>query len=173
MQRAVSRRTADYGIGRGRADNRRWRRYHSTEIKSKTERYSLVGNRCAKSSDLFGLSSILSVNTNVLQILTSKSSHYGFHGAYFRKVIGTPAPVGWGTWLSRTLPADAEAGGGLMVATIQFAITLGATLGGALFDGSGYQATFGFSATLLIMASALAMVASRTVRFHPRQGVTR
>ena len=32
--------------------------------------------------------------------------------------IGTPAPVGWGTWLSRTLPGDAEAGGGLMVATI-------------------------------------------------------
>ena len=33
-------------------------------------------------------------------------------------VIGTPAPVGWGTWLSRTLPGDPEAGGGLMVATI-------------------------------------------------------
>ena len=87
-------------------------------------------------------------------------------------LIGTPAPVGWGTWLSRTLPADAEAGGGLMVATIQFAIALGATLGGALFDGSGYQATFGFSATLLITAGALAMVASRTVHFHPREGVT-
>ena len=48
--------------------------------------------------------------------------------------IGTPAPVGWGTWLSRTLPGDAEAGGGLMVATIQFAITLGAATGGFLFD---------------------------------------
>ena len=77
-------------------------------------------------------------------------------------LIGTPAPVGWGTWLSRTLPADAEAGGGLMVAIIQCGIALGATLGGALFDGSGYQATFGFSATLLIIAAALAMVASRT-----------
>ena len=49
-------------------------------------------------------------------------------------MIGTAAPVGWGTWLSRTLPADAEAGGGLMVATIQFAITLGATVGGLLFE---------------------------------------
>jgi predicted MFS family arabinose efflux permease len=87
-------------------------------------------------------------------------------------LIGTPAPVGWGTWLSRTLPADAEAGGGLMVATIQFAITLGATSGGALFDGSGYRATFGFSATLLIIAGALAMVASCAVRFHPKEGVT-
>lgn len=86
-------------------------------------------------------------------------------------LIGTPAPVGWGTWLSRTLPADAEAGGGLMVATIQFAIALGATLGGVLFDGRGYQATFGFSAMLLIIAGALAMVASRTVRFLPGDGV--
>ena len=77
-------------------------------------------------------------------------------------LIGTPAPVGWGTWLSRTLPADAEAGGGLMVATIQFGIALGATLGGVLFDGSGYQTTFGFSATLLIIAGALAIGASRT-----------
>jgi hypothetical protein len=58
------------------------------------------------------------------------------------------------------------------VATIQFAITLGASVGGALFDGSGYQATFGFSAMLLIIAGALAMVASRTVHFHPRAGVT-
>jgi predicted MFS family arabinose efflux permease len=78
--------------------------------------------------------------------------------------VGTPAPVGWGTWLSRTLPADAEAGGGLMVATIQFAITLGATAGGFLFDASGYQATFGFSAALLILAALLAFVASRAGR---------
>jgi predicted MFS family arabinose efflux permease len=53
-------------------------------------------------------------------------------------LIGTPAPVGWGTWLSQTVPADAEAGGGLMVATIQLAITLGATVGGLLFDMSSY-----------------------------------
>ncbi|WP_437373197.1 MFS transporter [Inquilinus limosus] len=61
-------------------------------------------------------------------------------------LLGTSAPVGWGTWLSRTLPDDAEAGGGLMVATIQLAITAGASFGGLLFDLSGYQATFGASA---------------------------
>jgi hypothetical protein len=49
-------------------------------------------------------------------------------------LIGTPAPVGWGTWLSKALPEDAEAGGGLMVATIQLAITAGASVGGLLFD---------------------------------------
>lgn len=40
--------------------------------------------------------------------------------------IGTAAPVGWWTWLSEALPDDAEAGGGLMVAVIQLAITAGA-----------------------------------------------
>ena len=40
--------------------------------------------------------------------------------------FGTAAPVGWGTWLSRVLRDDAEAGGGLQVAIIQFAITIGA-----------------------------------------------
>ena len=81
--------------------------------------------------------------------------------------IGTPAPVGWGTWLSRTLPGDAEAGGGLMVATIQFAITLGAATGGFLFDAQGYQATFGLSAVLLVAAAALAFAASRAASISP------
>jgi predicted MFS family arabinose efflux permease len=33
---------------------------------------------------------------------------------------------GLGAWLAKTLPDDAEAGGGLQVALIQFAITFGA-----------------------------------------------
>lgn len=74
--------------------------------------------------------------------------------------IGTPAPVGWGTWLSRTLPTNAEAGGGLMVATIQFGITIGAAAGGFLFDTMGYQATFGLSTALLVLAALLAYATS-------------
>ena len=76
-------------------------------------------------------------------------------------LISTPAPVGWGTWLTRTLPDDAEAGGGLMVATIQLAITLGASLGGLLFDMRGYQSTFFVSAVLLCAAAYLAFKAGR------------
>ena len=71
-------------------------------------------------------------------------------------LIATAAPVGWWTWLARTLPQDAEAGGGLMVAVVQLAITLGATFGGLLFDASGYQATFAASACLLVIAAGLA-----------------
>ena len=75
-------------------------------------------------------------------------------------LIGTAAPVGWWTWLSRVLPDDAEAGGGLMVAVIQLAIALGATLGGVLYDASGYRITFTVAAAVL-GASALAAAAGR------------
>jgi predicted MFS family arabinose efflux permease len=76
-------------------------------------------------------------------------------------LVATPAPVAWGTWLTRTLPKDAEAGGGLMVATIQLAITLGASLGGLLFDMRGYRSTFAVSAVLLCGAAYLALKAGR------------
>ena len=49
-------------------------------------------------------------------------------------LVATAAPVGWWTWLARTLPNDAEAGGGMIVAIVQLAIMLGALVGGVLFD---------------------------------------
>lgn len=76
-------------------------------------------------------------------------------------LIGTAAPVAWWTWLSKVLPDDAERGGGLMVAIIQLAITLGATVGGFFYDASGYQSTFGASAAILCASALLAYVASR------------
>lgn len=76
-------------------------------------------------------------------------------------LVATAAPVGWWTWLSRTLPDDAEAGGGLMVAIIQLAIAAGATVGGVAFDLSGYRATFELSAGLLVVATLPAYLASR------------
>jgi predicted MFS family arabinose efflux permease len=79
-------------------------------------------------------------------------------------LVATSAPVGWWTWLARTLPQDAEAGGGLIVAVVQLAITFGATAGGVLFDASGYQATFAMSAAVLVIAAVLAVLAARAAR---------
>jgi predicted MFS family arabinose efflux permease len=76
-------------------------------------------------------------------------------------LFATAAPVGWWTWIARTLPNDAEAGGGLMVAVVQLAITLGAVLGGILFDNAGHRATFGASTLLLIIAAVLTVLAAR------------
>lgn len=70
--------------------------------------------------------------------------------------VSTAAPVGWWTWLSRALPDDAEAGGGLMVAVIQLAITVGAGVGGLLVDASGYPAAFAASAASLCGSALLA-----------------
>lgn len=79
-------------------------------------------------------------------------------------LVATAAPVGWWTWLARTLPDDAEAGGGLMVAIIQLAIASGATVGGVVYDLSGYRATFELSAALLCVAAMLAWAAARVGR---------
>jgi predicted MFS family arabinose efflux permease len=70
-------------------------------------------------------------------------------------LVATAAPVGWWSWLATTLPRDAEAGGGLMVAVVQLAIALGSTVGGLLFDKSGYQSTFIASAAVLLLAAFL------------------
>lgn len=75
--------------------------------------------------------------------------------------IGTAVPVAWWTWLSRTLPNDAEAGGGLMVAVIQLAITGGAAGGGLLFDALGHKATFIASALILGAAALVGIAAAR------------
>ncbi|MBP0943594.1 MFS transporter [Pseudomonas alliivorans] len=80
-------------------------------------------------------------------------------------LVATPAPVAWGLWLSRTLPDDAEAGGGLMVATIQMAITVGAGLGGELFDRLGGWSPFVFGAVVLSGSAVFAWAAMRNARF--------
>ncbi|MEO7108511.1 MAG: MFS transporter [Rhodoferax sp.] len=77
-------------------------------------------------------------------------------------LVATAAPVGWWSWLAKTLPGDAEAGGGLMVAVVQLAIALGSTIGGLLFDASGYRSTFFASASILLIAAFLAFLTTRS-----------
>lgn len=79
-------------------------------------------------------------------------------------LVATAAPVGWWAWLARSLPADAEAGGGLIVAVVQLSIALGSTLGGLLYDGPGYQATFLTAALLLVIAGAVTLATARLNR---------
>lgn len=79
-------------------------------------------------------------------------------------LIGTAAPVAWWTWLSKVLPDDAEAGGGLMVAVVQLAIALGATAGGVIYDRSGYESTFALSAAALVASALLAAMGWRAAR---------
>jgi len=81
-------------------------------------------------------------------------------------MLGTSAPVGWASWVARTMTDDPEAGGGLQVAVIQLSIALGSTVGGVLFDHLGHVATFLASAAVLLLSAALA------ASLRPRRGGT-
>lgn len=73
-------------------------------------------------------------------------------------LTGTSAPVGWWAWIASVFPKNAEAGGGLFVAVVQMSIALGSTVGGVLFDHSGYRATFMASALLLAISTVFTAV---------------
>jgi predicted MFS family arabinose efflux permease len=76
-------------------------------------------------------------------------------------LLATAAPVGWWSWIADTMPDDAEAGGGLMVAVVQLAIALGSTAGGMLLDSSGYRSTLVASAVVLLLGAFLTLLTSR------------
>lgn len=76
-------------------------------------------------------------------------------------LLCTAAPVGWWSWIAEAMPHNAEAGGGLMVAVVQTSISVGSTLGGVLFDASGYGGAFLVSAAILAASVVLAFLASR------------
>ncbi len=64
-------------------------------------------------------------------------------------------PVGWSTWITRTLADKAEIAGGLSVAAIQFSIGLAAAVGGVAFDGLGMDGIFMIAAVFLLFAVVL------------------
>jgi DHA1 family purine ribonucleoside efflux pump-like MFS transporter len=70
-------------------------------------------------------------------------------------------PVAWTTWITKTVPDEAESGGGLIVAAVQFAITLGAAAGGLVFDHSGASGVFVGSGAVLLVATAMIFVSLR------------
>ncbi|OZP94387.1 MFS transporter [Klebsiella pneumoniae] len=70
-------------------------------------------------------------------------------------------PVAWSTWLATTVPDEAESAGGLLVASIQLAISAGAAGGGAVFDLHGASGVFTGSGLLLLSAMVIVFAAVR------------
>lgn len=64
-------------------------------------------------------------------------------------------PVGWSTWIARTLADKAELAGGVSVAAIQFSIGLAAASGGMAFDASGINGILLASVAVLLLATLL------------------
>ncbi|MFM5128845.1 MFS transporter [Aeromonas veronii] len=78
--------------------------------------------------------------------------------------LNSAIPVAWSAWITQGISDSSESGGGLMVAAIQLAITLGAAVGGWLLDSLSIRATFMGSALLLTAAS---MVVGNGSRLRP------
>jgi predicted MFS family arabinose efflux permease len=68
------------------------------------------------------------------------------------------------TWISRAEPHRVEAAGGLVVATFQLAIALGAALGGVLLDTTSVRTVF--------LAGAIAVVVGGTLLASTRRGLS-
>jgi predicted MFS family arabinose efflux permease len=80
--------------------------------------------------------------------------------------INAAIPIAWATWISQGVRDEPEAGGGLMVAAIQLAIMLGASLGGLLLDRISIGGTFGGGVVLLGAAALVLGYARQTARRH-------
>ncbi|PMR68834.1 MFS transporter [Halomonas heilongjiangensis] len=71
-------------------------------------------------------------------------------------------PVAWSTWLTRTVPDEAESASGLLVAAINLAIATGAAVGGLIFDLGGALNVFAVSGAVLLLAALMILMGIRT-----------
>lgn len=74
-------------------------------------------------------------------------------------------PMSWSTWLTRFVPDEAEAAGGLMVAAIQTGIAVGAAAGGLIVDTYGVPVVFAAGSAILLLGTLTTM---RAVSTGPR-----
>lgn len=86
-------------------------------------------------------------------------------------VVATAVPVSWWSWLAQTLPNNAEAGGGRMVAVIQLTIAIGSMMGGVPYYGSGYKAIFMVAGALLVVSALITVGASRVSQARATWGL--
>lgn len=115
---------------------------------------SLAGYLVTRSVSLTlsGMALVMSVTALVLVSFGGVSWLVGAGVALWGLAFGS-MPTGWSTWISRAVPDDAESGGGLLVATIQLAITVGAAAGGWMFDWQGAGGVFLSSGVLMLLAA--------------------
>ena len=64
-------------------------------------------------------------------------------------------PVGWSTWITRSLADQAEKAGSIQVAVIQLANTCGAAIGGLALDRLGLTSPLMISGALMLLTAVL------------------
>lgn len=70
-------------------------------------------------------------------------------------------PVAWSNWVARSVPDQAESAGGMVVASVQSSIAVGAAAGGAMFSFSGITGVFIAGGVLMLLAALLIAVRVR------------
>lgn len=75
--------------------------------------------------------------------------------------VSSAPPLGWSTWLTHTVPGEAESGGSLLFAAIQLGVALGAAVGGVAIDGSGVLGAVVVSGIVLLLCSLVNFYATR------------
>lgn len=76
-------------------------------------------------------------------------------------------PVAWSSWITRSVPDQAESAGGLLVAAINLAIATGAAVGGLVLDLSGIVSVFVASGVILLVAAAAILAGVEGRRLMP------
>ncbi|MDN8600780.1 purine ribonucleoside efflux pump NepI [Citrobacter sp. S2-9] len=76
-------------------------------------------------------------------------------------------PVGWSTWITRTLADQAEKAGSIQVAVIQLANTCGAAAGGYALDNLGLLSPLVLSGILMLLTALLVASKVRIKSAHP------
>lgn len=97
---------------------------------------------------------LMSIVAVVLIIFGANVITASFFVAVWGLLFGA-VPVAWSTWIARAVPDEAESAGGLLVAVIQFAIMMGAALGGYAFHLMGMKGLYLCCAIVLLIAAIL------------------
>ena len=71
-------------------------------------------------------------------------------------------PVAWSRWVTRAIPDQAEAAGGMVVASVQASIAAGAALGGWMFSYGGISTVFIHGGLVMVAAAAFIALFVRT-----------
>lgn len=73
-------------------------------------------------------------------------------------------PVAWSNWVALAIPDQAETAGGMVVATVQSSIAIGAALGGIVFGMSSVHGVFIISGGVMLFA-ALVIILGVRIKF--------
>ncbi|MCB4768152.1 MFS transporter [Ancylobacter sp. Lp-2] len=125
----------------------------------------LAGPLIERSLKLALLSMPLLMGALGIALVTLQGSPMGHAGliALWGLAFGA-VPVAWSTWLTRTVPDQAETAGGLLVAAVQLAISLGAAGGGLVFEMDGAAGVFAGASVVLLGAALIVLLGVRTRR---------